>query len=139
MTRDEITAKWAGLSARERDAWIAEVVFDWFWDARIDGARWFNPPIGDPLRGCAAIWGPDGIPSFLPRYSTDITAAWTVYERYPYIETARIPGDPTVYGVRINGLDGSVRVITQESTFPDALCLAALIVELTEVSADVAV
>lgn len=29
MKREEIIAKWDGMSARERDAWIACVVFDW--------------------------------------------------------------------------------------------------------------
>lgn len=128
MKREEIIAKWAEMSARERDAWIAKVVFG-------------CTGIGNFGALLIGVFTEDGgqFAADIPQYTTDISAAWAVFEHYPYIEVARLPGVKVIHAVRINGLDGSIRTITQEPTFPDAVCLAALIAELTEVSADVAV
>jgi hypothetical protein len=126
MTRDEIIAKWTGLSARERDVWTAEVVFGWEWRAE-DGedAGWYervnNAPFYDRVfTGRRHGWSP----------STDISAAWPIFERYWSVEIAKISGAVDTYGARINDSDGQVRAMTQELTAPEALCLAALIVEL---------
>ncbi|WP_419884881.1 BC1872 family protein [Paenibacillus sp. B-A-8] len=138
MSRGEILAKWAELGARERDAWIATAVMGWRRVSRPGGGGGY---IGwqDAEGRVVAIeedsMTVDSRDYFRP--SRDISAAWTVFERFPYIEIARIPGETTTYGVRINGLDGSILAMTQESTFPEAICLAALIAKLTEVSADV--
>lgn len=135
MRREEIIAKWAELGAREKDAWIATAVMGWRRVSRPGGGGGY---IGwqDAEGRVVAIEADysmtvDSRDYFRP--SRDISAAWMVFERFPYIEVARIPGAKTTYGVRINGLDGSVRAMTQESTFPDAVCIAALIAELTEV------
>lgn len=120
MTRDEIIAKWAGMTSREKDAWIERIVF---------GRETFGQ-----------FRETNGIRVLISHYSTDISAAWTVFERFPYVEVARIPGPVTTYGVRINDPDdGRIYAMTKEPTFPEAICLAALIAKLTEVSADVAV
>jgi hypothetical protein len=55
-----------------------------------------------------------------------------VLEQFPYIEVARLPYGGTTYGVRINGTDGDIRAMTEETTFPDAVCLAALIAKMKE-------
>ncbi|ETT40916.1 hypothetical protein C162_26700 [Paenibacillus sp. FSL R7-269] len=149
MTRDEIIAKWTGLSDIERDAWIAEVVFGWEWDERIDGARWLLPPANDPLRWCAAIWGPEGIPSFTPKYSTDISAAANVLNA--------ILGEFYLYRAASNKYVASFGYTSGEPCFDcgeepfeivaqgiaetasEAIGLAAVIYKLRGVGADVAV
>lgn len=124
MTREQIIAKWAGLSARERDTWVAEVVM-------CLAVEYEN---GEPYVSDF------GIGRVMDEYSTDTSAAWAVLEHFPYVEAARIPGTVPTYGVRINDPDdGSIRAMTKELTFPEAICLAAIIAKLTEVSADVAV
>lgn len=113
MTREEIIAKWDGLTPRERDAWIAEVVMGATLTA--DRRRLYY--------GNASV----------PRYTEDISAAWAVFAQFPYIEVARIPGALVTYGVRINDLDdGSVRAMTQADTAPEAIGLAAIIAKLTK-------
>lgn len=117
MNKSEIVAKWNTLTDRERDAWVAEVVFGW-----------------------ESAWEPDiaydcayQISDSVPNYTKDIYAAWAVFETFDYVEVARIPGNPPYYGARINGTDGNIRSIAQGETFPEAICLAAIIAKLTEV------
>lgn len=116
MTRDQIIAKWETLSSRERNAWVAEVVFGW--DAKRIADAEFAYEIG--------ICGVETI----PRYTEDITAAWTVFENHPYIEVARLPGKVPVYGARINDNNGMVCAMTQRQTAPEAIGLAAIIASL---------
>lgn len=136
MTRDEIVAKWAGMSARERDAWVAEVVFGWR-DVINDGyLTWGIPPEA-----------PHSVRT-VPRYTTDISAAWAVQELFFAV---RIEGlGNSGYECEIyNGYGLSVTIIRSgEYTASEAICLAALIAslqsderetKLTEVFADVAV
>jgi hypothetical protein len=110
MKREEIIAKWDGMSARERDAWIEREIFG--------GVAFGNFREVNEVR------------VLIPYYTTVIPDAWPIFERHPYIEVARIPGRKTTYGVRINGIDGSARVIVQKSTFPEAIGLAAIIAKL---------
>lgn len=120
MTRDQIITKWNGMTPRERDAWVAEVVFGW-------------KPLGD-----GRMRSSDGFMiRAIPEYTTDISAAWAVFERFPYVEFARIPGASVTYGVRVNDPDdGSVRAMTQADVAPEAIGLAAIIAKLvTEVTA----
>ncbi|MNM98521.1 hypothetical protein D3C81_1110530 [compost metagenome] len=120
MKREEITVKWDGMTARERDAWVALRIMNQF----VVG--------GNVVRDECGFYP-------VPHYSTDISAAWPIMERYWSVELARLPGVVDMYGARINDSEGQVRAMTQKQTAPEALCLAALIVELTEDSADVAV
>ncbi|WP_411830772.1 BC1872 family protein [Paenibacillus graminis] len=115
MKREEIIAKWAGLSARERDAWVEAAVLP-ITEEEAKYRRKFRLTV--------------------PRYTTDISAAWPIFERYWSVELARISGPVDTYGTRINDSDGQIRAMSQEPSAPEALCLAALIVELTGVSAN---
>ena len=137
MTRDEIIAKWAGLSARERDAWVATAVMGWRRVSRPGGGGgyigWQDAEGRVVALESDATLTTDSRDWFRP--SRDITSAWAVFERFPYVEAARIPGPVLTYGVRINDPDdGSIRAMTKEQTFPEAICLAALIAKLTEVT-----
>ncbi|WP_339811233.1 hypothetical protein MKY63_00970 [Paenibacillus sp. FSL R7-0189] len=138
MNRDEIIAKWAGMTARERDAWIAEVVFGWEWrEPDGEDVGWYerlnNAPFYDRVfTGRRRGWSP----------STYISAAWAVFE---LLRKDWLPGiqDCAMFGYRVDlqsdyeyreDIGGVVA-----KTAPEAICLAALIAKLTEVSADVAV
>jgi hypothetical protein len=127
MTREEIIAKWAGLSTRERDAWVAEVVF---------GKR-----IGRERRLGGAVYevGYGDVGIALDEYSADISAAWAVLEALNethWISVMRIAGE-------VNTTGNYVAEIGEHSagsnSAPEAICLAALIAKLTEASDDVAV
>ncbi|WP_342439275.1 hypothetical protein NSS79_10380 [Paenibacillus sp. FSL L8-0436] len=118
MKRDEIIAKWAGLSARERDAWVEAAVLPISEEEARDRRKFSIS---------------------LPRYSTEISAAWTVMERMNpthWVSVMRIAGE-------VNSTGNYVAEVGEHSagsnSAPEAICLAALIAELTEVSADVAV
>lgn len=79
MTRDQIIAKWETLTPRERDAWVAEVVFGW--ERRFNGVQTvISPPEGDERRQWAAVYDEYGCPHWLPRYTTDTAASWSVLE-----------------------------------------------------------
>jgi hypothetical protein len=124
MTRDEIIAKWNGMTPRERDAWVEEVVF---------GAKIVS--VADDDYYHVVLQSPGGIAVYspVPRYTKDISAAWAVFERFPYVEFARIPGASVTYGVRVNDPDdGSVRAMTQADVAPEAIGLAAIIAKLAE-------
>jgi hypothetical protein len=68
MTRDQIIAKWNGLTRRERDAWVAEVVFGY--------TVWYEKHIGGDI-----FIKPNGVRMTVPRYTEDIAAAWTVVKK----------------------------------------------------------
>lgn len=130
MNREQIIEKWNRMTPRERDAWVAEAVFGW---SKYDVSfRTIVMPHPDDARwGWTAIWDEGGRPHWLPHYSTDISAAWDVFECHPYVEVARIPGKGITYGVRINNSDdGTVCAMTQKPTFPEAIGLAAIIAKL---------
>lgn len=65
MTRDQIIAKWETLTTRERNAWVAEVVF--------------GMTIGRDEKG-PYVCGYGTVAYELDAYTTDITAAWSVLE-----------------------------------------------------------
>lgn len=125
MKRTEIEAKWNTLTPRERDAWVAEVVF-----VRSKSEQC------DRIGGCLKLlFGADSTCKCdkqinVPNYTTDISAAWAVVEAFDYIECARLPFRPNCYGARINGTDGDILAITQAPTAPEAICLAAIIAKL---------
>ncbi|MCR8843141.1 hypothetical protein NQ117_05565 [Paenibacillus sp. SC116] len=127
MNRKQIIEKWDGMSPRERDAWVAEVVFE----QRVDNG--VGCPFAESFPGDHFFVISGGDVRKLPNYTTDISAAWKVFECHPYVEAARIPGTVTTYGVRINNSnDGTVLAMTQKPTFPEAICLAALIAKLPD-------
>lgn len=95
MSREEIIAKWDELTPRERDAWIAEVVFGW---RRIKGPKTdydglceygdvlIPPEITSEEEAFRLMPPKASIPFtyFVNRkWSTDIPAAWTVLDEIP--------------------------------------------------------
>lgn len=115
MTRDEITAKWAWFSARERDAWVERAVF---------GRETFGQ-----------FREVNGVRVHISRYSTDISAAWAVLGTFPY---ATVDISPDHVEAFVWDDDGRRSDAVQPEA-PGAICLAALIAKLTEVPANVAV
>ncbi|WP_110930941.1 BC1872 family protein [Paenibacillus bouchesdurhonensis] len=71
MTREEIEAKWEGMTPRERDAWIATDVMGY-----------------ERVRGNDSYVRKNNMASFPKMYSSDISAAWEVEARI--LETYRL-------------------------------------------------
>lgn len=115
MKRDEIIAKWNGMTPRERDAWVAEVVFGW-------------KPLGD-----GRMRSSDGFMiRAIPEYTTDISAAWAVVDRYYSYRITRLNGVDH-YRVVLHDEDGDLRAYAHSSSAPEAIGLAAILAKsLTE-------
>jgi hypothetical protein len=105
MTRDQIIAKWNGITPRERDAWVAEVVF------------------GHETYG--SFYAPNGVRVLIPQYTEDIAAAWSVMEemRIGYF-VALID---QIYGWHVD-IEG-VYAIGDEAA--GTICLASILRKLT--------
>jgi hypothetical protein len=112
MNREEIIEKWGGMESRERDAWVAEVVM---------GADVVGGNVEHILGGFRPV----------PRYTSDISAAWAVLEHMNadhYVSVERLAdcinstGD---YVCECGGFSGW-------GTAPEAICLAAIIAKLTD-------
>jgi hypothetical protein len=128
MTREQIIAKWDAISPRERDAWVAEVVFDRPNVRPYRGRFVFDnvgyiggKPIGDVM-GVVDV----------DDYTTDISAAWTVFEiTLDPNRTALWP-----LGNGVSGLFYAVAyddvIVAHGKTASEAICLAALIAKITE-------
>lgn len=140
MNCEEIIAKWAGKTARERDAWIAEVVF--------------GHSIGRERRINGEIFvidanAPHGFQRAVPHYTTDISAAWAVWDEMrengyePLINVTSEHSGPVIRGVcpigwhHVNMRKGTVNAHVDRNSAPEAIGLAAIIAKITEVSADV--
>lgn len=63
-------------AGREMDALVAEKVFGW-----VRGSDFLVPPPGDHRWTWAARWDEDGLPHWLPDYSTNVSAAWKITEK----------------------------------------------------------
>ncbi|MEK5178460.1 hypothetical protein [Paenibacillus odorifer] len=119
MTREEIVAKWAELCARERDVWIAEVVFGL-------NVEYEN---GEPYVSDF------GFGRVMDEYTTDISAAWAVLEAFEYHTVGtHVDGSYRAQVGRWDGKPGSRIVDAYAETEPEAVCLAAIIAKLTEVT-----
>lgn len=122
MTSDEIIAKWSGMTSRERDAWVEEVVF---------GAKIVSVADDDdfhvelPSASRIIAYTP------LPRYTKDISAAWAVVDRYYSYRITRLNGVDH-YRVVLHDEDGDLRAYAHSSSAPEAIGFAAIIAELTE-------
>lgn len=127
---------WGNLSARERDALVAERVMGWVKDGGRRGF-WFDP--ADPKLFYASGYTHDGsdydFPDFCP--TTDIAAAWEVVEKL--VELGMYPdlistGDPVawrcVVDKYIEDVDTDEALEWPRSavaaTAPEAICIAAL-------------
>lgn len=136
MNREQIIAKWETLTPRERDAWVAEVVFDWEWRAPDEySTGWYervnNPPFYDRMHtGHAEDWSP----------TTDISAAWAVFNVIPgeaYMYRSDIDSSFVVsFGVSGHSChdcgEDDFEITSQASakTAPEAICLAVIIAKL---------
>jgi hypothetical protein len=111
-TRESIIVKWSGMKPRERDAWVAEVVFGIH-----TATKWFNCYNG------AKSWLMEHRATF-PRYTTDISAAWTVVAAMGDCLHLREHGAEGEWEAMFcgSGCDGA-----SGETAPLAICLAALI------------
>lgn len=121
MNRSEVVAKWDALSPRERDAWVAEVVF-----------------------GATVIGGnvekiPDGFRP-VPRYTAKISAAWAVMESFVDVRVQRYETIMGAfrYGCTISYVVDKVYETVGESadTAPEAICLAALVAKHSDPDAE---
>jgi len=119
VNRTEIEAKWNTLTPRERDAWVAEVVTKYI-----------------PLNTAP---NSDGTFGFLPNYTTDISSAWAVLESSRAWGGMEIQFHAHGYTVEtsITNDDDTEAQIVTKPTAPEAICLASLIVKITEKEATV--
>lgn len=136
------------IEGRELDALVAERVMGWGWQASYkSGKRWFAPPehCGDLGSEHPATmkeepehpWWLTAEPTeniwVVPYYSTDISAAWTVLQKFCDEESANYPQDVLV---EWNGFHWFCYVNTEQmlnpelqgkaDTAPEAICRAAL-------------
>lgn len=118
MKREEIIAKWAGMTARERDAWVAEVVL--------------GHSVGRERRLNGEIFivdadAPHGFQRAVPRYTTDISAAWTVLDSVRlnyYVQLDDKESGKWTFSIRYGKWKATAL------SAPEAICLASIIAEL---------
>ncbi|RAU96786.1 hypothetical protein [Paenibacillus sp. YN15] len=127
MKREVVIAKWSTLKPRERDAWVAEVVF--------------GKKIGRERRIGGSVYeiGHGGIGIELDSYTTDIYAAWAA--------ASGIPGEFILFRLLPDKFVASFGYSVEEcpecgedpfevtaqgvaSSPAEAICLAALIAKL---------
>lgn len=133
MTRDEILAMKPG---RELDALVAINIFGWQ-KVVFGGVVMIAPPQNDERMHWAANWDEHGCPHWIPHYSTDISAAWEVFEKIKnlggWIEIAWNPKKKhyrCMVGANFSsGVLKSIDVSGFEEA-PEAICKAALLAKL---------
>ncbi|MCT2195192.1 hypothetical protein M3G15_08565 [Paenibacillus sp. p3-SID1389] len=123
MTRDEIIAKWDGMAPRERDAWVAEVVF---------GSKIVSVADDDDFHVELPSVGGITACIILPRYTTDISAAWTVVDasKTEFLVRRRTCGLGYRAWVSLSRYDASAGVSINSPSASEAICLAAIIAKL---------
>lgn len=125
MNRTEIEAKWNTLTPRERDAWVAEVVFGRtiMYEKRVGGNISVNQ---------------DGRPTFLSAYTSDISAAWSVVDYISdvipcHFEITTVwpnPDNIKEYMATLLSASGNYRVETICPKATEAICLSAITAKL---------
>ncbi|MEK4360785.1 hypothetical protein NYE48_27650 [Paenibacillus sp. FSL M7-1455] len=125
IARDQIITKWNRMTPRERDAWVAEVVFGWktLGDGRVRSSDGFM------IRA-------------IPEYTTDISAAWAIVEesaRWGGMEIGCYASRSSRWHCVSTQTDTAPyqrRVSVTKDSAPEAIGLAAIIAKLvTEVAA----
>lgn len=122
-------------TGRELDIVVAEKVMGWFWQnpfSQYAEVKLLVPPIGDKKRHWGGVYD-NGIPDWLPNYSTNIADAWQVLEKLD-----------SEFKVEIRSIDDSCEFVENKwtcsfknkisakvcrvyaETAPHAICLAAL-------------
>lgn len=128
--------KWSELSERERDAVVAVELFSW---QKVEqyGRTIIIPPLDDERITWTGIWDVNGIPQYMPHYTTEFSVAWTAIEkiqgeifmyRHPY------PNGEYVISLGYSGNECSecgeeefhVQHQGRSTSAPQAICLAAL-------------
>ncbi|MFW5434285.1 hypothetical protein [Paenibacillus apiarius] len=131
LTHEQIIEKWNGMTSRERDAWVAEVVFE-YPHVRLFHFRYVYDNVGYVDGKPFDVMGTIDVPD----YTTDLNEAEGVL--------AQIPGEVYIYRKPSLGFVVSFGYSTEECpecgelafevqaqgiapTLPGAICLAALI------------
>lgn len=128
LTREQVTEKWDGMTPRERDAWVAEVV------TGVERKK-KRVPCPDGIEGCAVAHY-----AYYPHYTTDITAAWEVVDKSAEWGGMELgcfnkPNAKIYVACTYTDTAPDQRLIsiTKESA-SEAVCLTALVAKLTESS-----
>ncbi|GAA0396683.1 BC1872 family protein [Paenibacillus motobuensis] len=116
MNREQIIAKWDGMTPCERDAWVAEAVFGW------DSVRIKNARIAWELGVCGA--------ETVPYYTSDISAAWAVVEKAEWSAKIKYARTNTCANFHRNGW---AQFDVYAPTAPEAICLAAIFAKIATV------
>jgi len=115
MTRDEVLAMKPG---RELDARVAEKVMGWTYGhpcpEGMDCLHWVDE------KGEVRDHKP-------PQYSTDISAAWEVLEKFFWVQVTANPPHIWKATVITSPAKGSVAATAKGFTAPEAICKAALL------------
>lgn len=77
MDRKEIVDMKVG---RKLDSLIAEKIFGWYWEY-IGDREILIPPFGSDLIHLTTVWDKNGLPLYLPHYSTNIDYAWEIIDK----------------------------------------------------------
>jgi hypothetical protein len=107
MTREEIIAKWDGMTPRERNAWVAEDITRW------GPVEWYENSV---------------IRKLCPEYTTDISAAWAITRLFTHYDMWMDNGK---HGCKFGGGSYVNLAVHGIDSAPKAICLAALIAKLT--------
>lgn len=118
------------MENREIDALIAEKLFNWEWNKVNDDRQMLVPPLDNERRFWTGMWENNGIPHYLPRYSTNITDAWEIVEKLHLTITPKWK----VFKTNTSGTHGDTRWIgttnnqvwSKHDSLPMAICKAAL-------------
>lgn len=103
-------------AGRELDALVAEKVMGL---TPVEWSGWE----GD----LSLVYGDQETGGIVPRYSTDIGAAWEVVEKLKQDRTVHLWSVPSGYMVQMTGVNAKMlEVIGQADTAPLAICRAAL-------------
>ncbi|WP_103110223.1 BC1872 family protein [Brevibacillus reuszeri] len=113
MNRDQIIAKWETLTPRERDAWVAEVVFGY--------------------ETYGAFYEPNGVRILIPRYTEDIAAAWAALSHNGIYGEVSYMGDQCraevwARWIAETGVGENEYAVSSSET--EAICLAAIFANL---------
>jgi hypothetical protein len=120
---------WNEMNPREQDALIAEKIIGWR-EIEIKGLLHTS---GYSVSGIR----PDEVPSVytgycpkfeIPRYTTDIKAAWEVVEKIKLLDDRCLKFNPTLkrYEIGCTNADGYFEVIGSGKIAPETICAAAV-------------
>jgi hypothetical protein len=119
----------APLPGPDLDQLVAERVMGWRREQGVEGIRMWRGPADERARQARAVYG-------VPRYSTDISAAWLVAEKVrlavvPQLEGSELRWYATdihrvVFGDAVTMIEEAEGGMLADSA-PYAICLAALI------------